>query len=181
MLLESRVLVLSSSYEAINICSAKRALIMIFKGVAQMVEQNGRVVHSPSISIEVPEVIKLNRYIRLPYKDITFCKKNVFLRDNHTCQYCGKKVSSSDLTVDHVIPISKGGRDYWENVVTACAKCNHKKGDQLPEDIDLFPARRPKKPSSATYLHLVRHLGQKKEKWRKYLFFEEFNLTEFAE
>ena len=147
---------------------------MIMKGVAKCVEVNGDVVRSPSLSIPLPEVIKLNRYIHLPYKDITFCKKNIFLRDNFECQYCGKRLSTSDLTLDHVTPLSRGGRDSWDNVVTACRKCNHQKGDYMPDEIDMHTLRKPLRPTSATYLHLVRHLGHRRAMWRKYLFFEDY-------
>jgi len=118
-----------------------------------------------------PEVIRLSKYVHIPYKDITFCRKNILLRDNSQCQYCGKKFRSEELTIDHIVPISKGGRDKWQNVVAACKKCNNKKGSHLPQDIAMWPINKPLVPTSATFLHLIRHMGNHREAWRKYLFY----------
>lgn len=171
--MQNKVLVLSASYEAINICSMRRALLLVLSGSALTVEESSGVIHSPSLTIRVPEVIRLCRYVRVPYKDISFCRKNIILRDNNQCQYCGKTHRSEELTVDHIMPLSRGGQDAWDNVVTACKKCNNRKGSHLPKEIGMWPVNRPLVPTSATFLHLIRHMGHERHKWRKYLFFEE--------
>lgn len=171
--MQQKVLVLSASYEAINICSLRRALLLVLSGNAYIVEKGEREICSPSLTMKAPEVIRLVRYIRVPYKDISFCRKNIILRDNGRCQYCGRHHRSEELTIDHIIPLSKGGGDRWDNVVTACKKCNNKKGSYLPDEIEMWPLTKPVVPTSATYLHLIRHMGHDRISWRKYLFFEE--------
>lgn len=168
-----RVLVLNSSYEAINICTARRAVVMLLTDKADAVEHNGEVIRSSSLTIHLPEVIRLRKFIKLPYRPIPFCRKNILLRDGYKCQYCGKHYSPDKLTLDHVIPVSRNGRDSWNNVVTACKKCNHRKGNFLLGEIDMHLLNPPKKPTLPTYLHLVRLMGERREEWRKYLFFDE--------
>ena len=174
-MLQDRVLVLNSTYEAINICTAKRALIMILSGKADIVEDSSIAVRSARMTMLCPEVIRLHRFIPLPYRPIPFCRKNILLRDDFSCQYCGKQLSPDHLTLDHIFPISKGGTDSWTNVVTACKKCNHHKGDKTLEEAGLKLRHRPDKPTLPTYLHLVRMIGKQREVWRKYLFFDEDN------
>ncbi|MBD3265558.1 HNH endonuclease [bacterium] len=173
MLLHERVLVLNSTYEAINICTAKRALVMILTGKADIVEDSAEAIHASTVIMHRPEVIRLRRFIRLPYRPIPFCRKNILLRDDFTCQYCGKHFSAENLTLDHVIPISRRGKDTWNNVVTACKKCNHRKGNMYPEEAGMRLLSQPSKPTLPTYLHLVRLIGSKRDVWRKYLFFDE--------
>jgi 5-methylcytosine-specific restriction endonuclease McrA len=178
MMLHNRVLVLNSTYEAINICTAKRALVMIMTGKADRVEDSFEEIHSAQLSLYRPEVIKLRRFIRLPYRPIPYCRKNILLRDDYRCQYCGKMYSAEHLTLDHVVPVSKGGKDGWTNIVTACKKCNHRKGNQFLEETGMTLLHRPSKPTLPTYLHLVRLIGEKRGVWRKYLFFDEEKATE---
>lgn len=168
-----RVLVLNSSYEAVNICSARRAIVMLLTEKADIVEENGEILHSTSITLRLPEVIRLRRFIKLPYRPIPFCRKNIMLRDGYRCQYCGESHAPDKLTLDHVIPISRGGKDSWNNVVTACKRCNHQKGSHFLGEIDMHLLNPPKKPTLPTYLHLVRLMGEKRDVWRKYLFFDE--------
>ena len=178
MLVQHRVLVLNSSYEAINICTARRAVIMLLSGKADLVENSGELVHSASLRMPMPEVIRLRRFISLPYRPIPFCRKNIMLRDGCCCQYCGAHLPPDQLTLDHVIPISRGGKDTWSNVVTACKQCNHKKGNSLIEEIGMILISRPRRPTLPTFLHLVRLMGEKREVWRKYLFYDEEKTAE---
>ena len=173
MLHQHRVLVLNSSYEAINICNARRALMMLLAEKADMIETAEERVHSASLNIPMPEVIRLRRYVRLPYRPIPFCRKNIMLRDGFRCQYCNTVFKADELTLDHVIPVSRGGMDSWNNVVTACKKCNHKKGNHLLDHIGMKLIHRPRKPTLPTFLHLVRLIGERREVWRKYLFFDD--------
>lgn len=173
MLNHHRVLVLNSSYEAINICSARRAIIMLLSEKADLVEQSDDPIRSFHVRMPLPEVIRLRRFIHLPYRPIPFCRKNILLRDGCQCQYCGERFSPEDLTLDHVIPISRGGKDCWGNVVTACRSCNNKKGNHYLEQMGMKLLNPPHKPVLPSFLHLVRLIGQKREVWRKYLFYDD--------
>ena len=140
-----RVLVLNQTYEPINVCNARRAVRMMLLGKAETIEADGMMIRSERLEFRLPVVIRLLRYVQVPRKaEVPFSKKNVYRRDGHTCQYCG---SASDLTLDHVLPISRGGRTAWNNVVCCCRKCNARKGNRLPEDAGmrlLRPARKPR-------------------------------------
>ena len=113
-ILSENVLVLNSTYEAVNICTVKRAVILIYKGIATSLEVTNRAIHSPTTSFRVPSVIKLSRYVKVPHKKVVLSRKNVLIRDKYTCQYCGKKFPPSELTIDHIIPKSKGGHTKWD-------------------------------------------------------------------
>lgn len=168
--MELPVLVLNASYEAINVCNLRRALKMVFKGTAMTEEVSESVVRSPSAIVEVPHVIRLVNYVHVPRSVVKFSRKNVLARDQHTCQYCHREYTASLLTLDHVIPISKGGKTTWENVVTACKRCNNRKGSQMLQDTNLKLKRIPKTPSILTYLQLNRHFRGYHPSWKKYLY-----------
>lgn len=140
-----RVLVLNQTYEPINVCGARRAVRMMLLGKAETIEEGGAMVRSERIEFSLPAVIRLLRYVQVPRKaEAPFSKKNVFRRDEHACQYCG---SEDCLTLDHILPLSKGGRTTWENVVCCCRRCNAKKGNCLPGEAGLHlrrPARKPR-------------------------------------
>jgi 5-methylcytosine-specific restriction endonuclease McrA len=171
--LDHKVLVLNGSYEAINICNVKRAIRLLVRGKALEVESNGFLLRSERMSLAAPDVIRLKRYIRIPYKEVAFCRKNVLLRDDGTCQYCGVELPIDELTVDHIIPLSRNGKDHWSNVVAACKGCNKRKGNYLTKEIGMHPLKHPGTPRSATFLHVARHHGRSRQVWRKYLFFED--------
>jgi 5-methylcytosine-specific restriction endonuclease McrA len=161
---ESKVLVLNTTFLPINICSWKRAMILVFKGKAESIENSKKHVNSGKYVL--PLVIKLRGYIPLPYNGVVFTRKNIFLRDNYTCQYCKK---SNNLTIDHVIPTSRGGEDVWENVVTCCVRCNNKKGDKLLEESDMKLISIPYKPPSGLYLQVTRQTSVPSS-WFSYFF-----------
>ena len=167
--MDAIVLVLNASYEAINVCNLKRALKMLFKGVACTEEVSDREICSPTTSMKIPLVIRLVNYVHIPHCVVKFSRKNVFIRDGYACQYCQKQFPQSMLTLDHVIPRSRGGTTVWENVVTACKKCNIKKGNRMPHEARMFPQRSPKVPSIISYLHLSRNFPYD-ESWKKYLY-----------
>lgn len=170
--LSRRVLVLSSSYQVINICNVKRAVLMLLTGAAQCVEDDpSATIRSPSWHMPVPEVIRVRRTIHIPFKEVTFCRKNVLLRDNKQCQYCGRIEPEERLTLDHVIPLSRGGKDHWTNVVVACRMCNNRKGSFTPEEAGMRLLRDPRTPSSVLFLHIARHYGQHRRVWHKYLYY----------
>jgi 5-methylcytosine-specific restriction endonuclease McrA len=164
-----KVLVLNSGYEPLHFCAAKRAICMIYTGRAQPVETDGIVIRSFSAQFACPTVIRLKRYIRIPYKrSVPFSKKNVLKRDRHTCQYCGNIYG--DLTIDHILPRSLGGESVWLNVVTACKGCNAKKGNRTPEEAGLSLKSRPYKPRYMALLFEPRTVPPSfAEAWKKYL------------
>src|ERR1700742_4904296 len=129
--MQTPVLVLNASYEPINICGARRALVLVLKGVARTEEEQGTLLHSHRMNLQMPSVIRLLEYRRIPHQTRALSRKNILLRDRNTCQYCGVLLSSSDLTLDHVIPRSRGGSSSWENLVACCHPCNRKKGNRL--------------------------------------------------
>jgi len=169
MIDSTNVLVLNASYEAINICNVKRAIKMVVGGIACAEEKSDKLIHSPSMSMNVPLVIRLFNYVYIPHQSVKFSRKNVLLRDRYTCQYCHEQFLASDLTLDHVIPISRGGKTTWDNVVTACKKCNRKKGGRTPKEAQMLNPR-PKAPP--IYLHMIRHLKTYHQSWKKYLYID---------
>jgi 5-methylcytosine-specific restriction endonuclease McrA len=132
------------------VCSVERAFVMVYLNKSEMVRSaNGHKLRTVSHAYPMPSVIRLNRYVNAPYKGVTLTRQNVFKRDNFECQYCGAK---RDLSLDHVIPSSRGGAHAWHNLVTACKKCNARKGDYTPEEAGMPLKRKPFKPSYALFL-----------------------------
>jgi 5-methylcytosine-specific restriction endonuclease McrA len=139
------VLVLNASFEPLHVCSIKRAVTLLMHEIAERVEDGTELLHSPSTSMSVPSVIRLRRYVKRPPRyHIAFNRRNVFRRDNHSCQFCGKV--GGDLTLDHVVPRSRGGKNSWENIVTACRECNSKKRDRTPFEAKMKLSREPYAP-----------------------------------
>jgi 5-methylcytosine-specific restriction endonuclease McrA len=148
--MNSRVLVLNQDYSPLMVCSIERAFILVYLNKSEMVRSaNGHKLHSVSRSFPMPSVIRLNRYVHAPYKGVNLTRQNIFKRDNFECQYCGTK---KDLTLDHVMPSSRGGPHSWLNLVTACKKCNARKGDYTPDEAGMPLRHKPFKPTYALFL-----------------------------
>ena len=164
-----KILVLNYSYEPLQFCSAKRAIIMIFNARAESIESDGYVVRSPTVTLKLPVVIRvLNIVKRSQRRDIFFSKKNILRRDNFTCQYCGG--TDNSLTVDHVLPKSRGGKSNWINVVVACKSCNLKKGNRTPSEKGMKLLTKPSKPSSFWPFFIIPNGPSSHLKiWEKYL------------
>lgn len=165
--MSGHVLVLNQDYRALTICSVQRATILILLQKAELVsaEQN-RYVRSPSRAVPWPSVVRLRAYVSIPYKKITLTRKNVMRRDRHRCQYCGDR---DKLTIDHVMPRSRGGRDTWENLVTACVPCNNRKGNRTPDEARMTLSRKPFRPSHVMFIRDFVG-GSLDEDWKPYLF-----------
>ncbi len=151
-----RVLVLNASYEPINVCTVRRATVLLLKSRAEMLERGSGLLHSERLALERPCVIRLVRYVRVP-RDVhrrKITRKAVLARDAYTCQYCGREAAAG-LTVDHVIPRSRGGRSVWENIVASCAPCNRKKGSRLPREARMHPATRPRPPGPTVFIRIA--------------------------
>lgn len=169
--MQEPVLVLNATFEPINVTAVRRALILMLKGVAQAEETNHAVVHSASKSVLVPSVIRLLSYRHIPQQSRALSRKNILLRDRNMCQFCGRIFPASELTLDHVMPRSRGGRSSWENLVACCYACNNRKGDRTPEEAGVKLQRRPRPFTLHTSRQLMRLIGHRDEKWRKYLFY----------
>ncbi|MBN1294648.1 MAG: HNH endonuclease [Candidatus Latescibacteria bacterium] len=150
-MLNSQVLLLNQNFEPLTICTAKRAIVMVWAGKAEIIESNGHYVHTVSMEFKVPSIIRLLIYIQSQHRwNIQLSKPNILKRDHRTCQYCG--TTEGYMTVDHVIPKSLGGSDTWENLVCACSACNNRKGDRTPEQAGLKLLKEPQKPHYRTFL-----------------------------
>jgi len=159
-------LVLNATHMPINITSWQRAMTLLYKGRAAAVVYNGKMING---RFRLPEIIRLSKYVPRPYTDVVLSRRNIYLRDNHTCQYCGK--AGSNLTIDHVVPKSRGGADSWENMVVCCARCNNRKGSKTPEEAGLKLITLPYRPPSTLYLHMTRLAGVP-QSWYNYFFNE---------
>lgn len=148
--MNSRVLVLNQDYSPLMVCSVERAFVLVYLKKSELVKQaSGHELRTVTQRFPMPSVIRLNRYVNAPYKGVNLTRQNIFKRDNFECQYCGTK---RDLTIDHVIPRARGGRDTWTNLVAACKKCNAKKGDFTPEEAFMPLRKLPLKPTYAIFL-----------------------------
>lgn len=165
--LNARVLVLNQSYEALTICSVKKALILLILAKAELVsEDNRKRIKSLRTDFAWPSVIRLKRYISVPYKQVILTRRNILKRDNYKCVYCGR--GDLPLTIDHVIPKARGGKDTWENLVCACTKCNNQKGNHTPAEAGLKLLQKPYVPNHI--LFIKNSVGKVDENWKPYLF-----------
>lgn len=158
-----KVLVLNASYEPLNITSWRRAIVLLLKGKAEQLEHEDRYIYA---DVPFPKVIRLRYYVRVPYKEIPLTRRNLLERDRNTCQYC---TSKEQLTLDHVIPRSRGGGDTWENLVTACVRCNVKKGNRTPKEANMTLLTKPRRPHSSLHFELIKCTqGNHNPEWKKY-------------
>jgi 5-methylcytosine-specific restriction endonuclease McrA len=193
--LDSSVLVLNKLFMAIHIISVRRAFCLLAKELAEVVSlEDGQYatydfetwrevseyraknfrkedddwVRTTSSPIQVPRIIRLIGYDRLPRQTVKFNRRNIFARDNNQCQYCGKKFPTSELSLDHVIPRSQGGQTTWENIVCACVACNVRKGGRTPREASMALIRKPEKPKRSPLLNL-KLTNSKYQSWRSFL------------
>ncbi len=192
--LSCNVLVLNKNYMAVRIVRAKRAFSLLCRQIAEVVSVEDGIysnydfeswcdisklkknfepedhdwVSTVNFDIAVPRIIRLLFYDRLPKTGLQFNRKNIFARDKNICQYCGKKFPTSELSLDHVIPKSRGGKSNWKNIVCACVDCNGKKGGRTPKEARMQLIRKPCKPKRNPHIHV--HLGHKRYKsWKQFL------------
>jgi 5-methylcytosine-specific restriction endonuclease McrA len=152
---KGRVLVLNASYEPINVCTVRRATVLVLKDRAEILDRSEALLHAERVTLPHPVVIRLVAYVSIPRdahsRKIT--RRAIFARDRWTCQYCGNERGT--LTVDHVIPRSQGGKSAWDNIVTCCAPCNRRKGDREPVQANMPLKRKPKPPNSTIFVHVA--------------------------
>ncbi len=160
------VLVLNANYEPLNVCETRRAVGLLVTGKAELVVNGRGYIRTSRLTYPAPSVIRLEHTIRRPRPRVKLSKREIFRRDNYTCQYCGRQ--SPHLTIDHVVPRHTGGGHCWDNLVTACPPCNRRKGGRTASEAHMILRRRPTEPSAtATYL-FGRHLKENAE-WVKYI------------
>jgi 5-methylcytosine-specific restriction endonuclease McrA len=150
-----RVLVLNATFEPINVCTVRRAAVLLLKQKAEVLEDGDTRLHSERMTMTRPVVIRLVTYVRVP-RDVhrrKITRKAVLARDSWTCQYCG--TDKPGLTVDHVIPRSRGGESVWENIVASCAPCNRRKGNRLPREVSMHPRHAPKPPGPNIFIRIA--------------------------
>ena len=169
-ILNRSVLVLNTNYAPMDICTAKRAICLYYNEKVDILESYKEDVHSPSITLSLPSIVRLKDYVKHNQMDVILTRRNLLVRDIYDCQYCGSK--KSPLTMDHVKPKKQGGKDSWENLVAACQNCNRKKGNRTPDEAKMPLKRIPRKPNKIHYFQqfISTHQGS----WKPYLFLESF-------
>jgi 5-methylcytosine-specific restriction endonuclease McrA len=162
------VLVLNSNYEPLNVCNIRRAIVLVLSGKAEVLEAYDLTIASASDYFDVPSVIRLGYMIKRPYPRVKLCRREVFIRDGYTCQYCGEQ--TRDLTLDHVIPRSRGGPHTWENLVSACRQCNHRKGGKTLAEARLKLHSDPREPRAGRYYTIQRAINSRVHaEWLKFI------------
>jgi len=179
------VLVLNRHWMAIHVCTARRAFSLLYQDLARVVTAdyelhdfnswrdvsryaNGPAITTPAFQILVPEVILLRRYGKMPRRNVKFNRRNIYQRDQFTCQYCGRALPRGELTIDHIIPRSRGGKSTWTNVVLACSPCNLEKGDRLLSECHMTLIKKPDEPHWSVMMR--QSLGNEDHRlWRKFI------------
>jgi 5-methylcytosine-specific restriction endonuclease McrA len=163
------VLVLNATYEPLSVVSVRRAVVLLLKEKAEIVEAAEAELRSEHVSIPRPLVIRLVYYVRIPYRvSIPLTRRTVLARDHYTCQYCGKHPPRKELTVDHILPRSRGGYTTWDNVVAACQCCNGRKGSRTPEEANMSLRSKPAQPRYVALAMI--ESPDARHAWRKYIF-----------
>jgi 5-methylcytosine-specific restriction endonuclease McrA len=167
-----QTLLLNASFEPLKVVHWRKAVTLLCQGKVEVISVYDRDIRAVSFTIKLPAVIRLLRYVRFKrrFDYVPFSRANIYARDNHTCQYCGRTLPTSDLTFDHVVPVAQGGRKDWENIVTCCVVCNRKKGGLTPADAGMHLVRVPKRPESVPALRITIGLRHAPESWRDYLY-----------
>lgn len=160
------VLVLNQNYEPLNVCNMRRALVLVLRGKAEVIETAQAVYHTARTTFSLPSVIRLIHLIRRPRPRVRLTRKEIFARDGWRCVYCGKE--GKDLTLDHVVPRHRGGPHSWENLVSACKACNHRKAGRTPAEARMEMTRPPAIPRVSIYHNFFPYLAQQLE-WRKFV------------
>lgn len=148
----------------------KRAVKLVFLEKVEVLRESDRSVHAVSNSLKVPAVVRLFRYVGFRRRDIKFSRQNIYFRDKFRCQYCSEKLRPKELTCDHVIPRSRGGKTTWTNIVTCCILCNRKKGGRTPREAGFQMVRKPSRPSWLLGFHMRFRSHKPPASWREYLF-----------
>jgi 5-methylcytosine-specific restriction endonuclease McrA len=163
--MSKQVLVLNASYEPLSLVSVRRAIVLLLNEKAELLEATQQLLYAATRAIPVPLVIRLVHYVRLPHRKVPATRAAIMLRDAYTCQYCAEAPGRTYLTVDHVLPRSRGGQHGWENLVTACKDCNQKKGSSTPDEAQMHLLRKPLEPSYVALVLLSNPIAA--ERWER--------------
>jgi 5-methylcytosine-specific restriction endonuclease McrA len=165
-------LLLNATYEPLRVLNWKRAITLLWQGKVEVLEVYDQEIRGVSISIKLPSVLRLLRVVRIKnwHRAVKFSRANIFIRDRYSCQYCKKRFRTEELTFDHVVPIARGGRKNWENIVTACIQCNNRKSGRTPEEARMKLVKKPKKPNWQPSLTITIGIKNAPESWRDYLY-----------
>ncbi len=166
-------LLLNVTYEPIKVVSWQRAMTLWAQGKVEIIDEHEREVRAVKFSFRLPSIVRLLRFVRVRNEhQVKFSRANIYVRDEYTCQYCGKHKEPRDLTFDHVVPVAQGGRRTWENIVTACSPCNARKDNRTPEQAGMTLLRQPRRPSASARFRATVGIGMRKapESWRDYIY-----------
>lgn len=171
MNMSAHALVLNATFEPLHVVSWQRAIQLLFQGKVEVIEDSESEIRTVRMTMRIPAVLRLLRFIPLRGKShiLRFSRTNIFLRDQHTCQYCGIKTPKNLLTLDHVIPVVQGGGKSWENIVTSCITCNQRKGGRTPHQAGLKLIRKPREPDWLPLSHFQLGISVVPERWKIYL------------
>ena len=167
-----QTLLLNATYEPLKIVHWQKAVTLWCQGKVEVVDVYDREIHGVSITFKLPSVIRLLRYIKIKrnINYVPFSRANIYARDDHSCQYCGKVFPTVELTFDHVVPVAQGGRKDWENIVTCCVACNRKKGGRTPVEACMHLIRVPRRPDKAPAIRITVGMKNAPEGWRDYFY-----------
>jgi 5-methylcytosine-specific restriction endonuclease McrA len=165
-----QVLLLNISYEPLKIINWKKAITMLCLGKVEVIEEYTKDIHSISFTIKLPAVVRLLKVVKRNRSPVKFSRQNIYARDRYKCQYCGGKFQAEDLTYDHILPRSRGGKTEWENIVTCCMKCNRKKGGRTPREASMKLIRAPVRPTWVPAVRLTIGFREVPHSWRDYLY-----------
>jgi 5-methylcytosine-specific restriction endonuclease McrA len=166
----SRTLLLTQGYEPIQIISWQRAITLLALDKVEVVEEYDAQIRAPSIIVRVPAVVRLRKAFRRHAKPVKFSRVNIYARDRHRCQYCAVKCTIAELTYDHVVPRSKGGRTSWENIVSACYACNRRKANRTPAEAGMKLLAPPARPSWMPSVQIRVSARSVPDAWRDYVY-----------
>lgn len=165
-----KVLLLNLTYEPLKIINWKKAVTLLLLGKVEVVEEYNREIHAVSFKIKLPSVVRLLKFVKWKKVAVKFSRQNIYERDNYSCQYCGRQMPPEDLTYDHVIPKSRGGKTVWTNIVTCCVDCNRKKGGRTPEEAGMTLIRPPEQPKWVPSLKITIGYKEVPTSWKDYLY-----------
>jgi 5-methylcytosine-specific restriction endonuclease McrA len=164
------VLLLNISYEPLKVINWKKAITLLCLGKVEVIEEYGHEIHSVSFTIKLPSVVRLLKMVKRNKSPVKFSRQNIYARDRYRCQYCGNKHASEELTYDHILPKSRGGKTEWNNIVTCCIECNRKKGGRTPREAQMSLIRKPIRPTWVPAVRITIGFKEVPQSWRDYLY-----------
>jgi len=167
-----QTLLLNATFEPLKVVHWQKAITLWCQGKVEIIAHHDREVRAVSFALKLPSVIRLLRYVRISqrFDSVPFSRANIYARDAYTCQYCARVFPTPDLTFDHVVPVSQGGRKAWENIVTCCVTCNRRKGGRTPAEAKMRLMRPPHRPTAAPAIRITIGRRNAPESWRDYLY-----------